>query len=555
MLKKVDPAMTESWKQLTRHYGRVKDLAMGDLFQQDPDRFDRLSMAFKDMVVDVSKNRITDETLALLMDLARETGVPEAVATMFRGDRINETEDRSVLHVALRNLSGTPVLVDGKDVMPGIKAVLDQMRTFSTRVYSGRQTGYSNRPITDIVNIGIGGSDLGPKMVATALASYARKGLKVHFVSNVDGTHIIQTLDGLDPSTTLFIIASKTFTTQETMANAASARQWFLGRAKDPGHVAQHFVAISTNAAAVEAFGIDRSNMFGFWDWVGGRYSLWSAIGLSIACYIGFDNFKRLLRGGFDMDCHFRDTPLERNIPVVLAMISIWYVNFFKFSTEAVLPYDQGLEHFPAYLQQACMESNGKSTDRNGNLVAHATSPVVWGEPGTNGQHAFYQLLHQGTQIVPCDFLVPATSHNPLGDHHAVLVANCFAQAEALMKGRGEQAVIREMVARSMDDDQRKRLLAHRTFQGNRPSNTILFKRLTPEVLGAIIAMYEHKIFVQGVVWNIFSFDQWGVELGKVLANQIFPELSDPETVTSHDGSTNGLINIFKQMRSEICRS
>ncbi|ACN16241.1 Pgi [Desulforapulum autotrophicum HRM2] len=555
MLKKIDPAQTESWKRLGRHYDGVKDLAMDDLFQQDPDRFKRLSMAFKDMVVDVSKNRITDKTLALLMDLARETGVKEAIAMMFRGDRINETEGRSVLHVALRNLADTPVLVDGKDVMPGVRGVLEQMRLFSTRVYSGQQTGYSNRTITDIVNIGIGGSDLGPKMVATALAPYARKGLNVHFVSNVDGTHIVETLKGLDPATTLFIIASKTFTTQETMTNAASARQWFLEGAGDPGHVAQHFVAISTNAAAVEAFGIDRDNMFGFWDWVGGRYSLWSAIGLSVACYIGFDNFKRLLKGGFDMDCHFRDTPLEQNIPVVLAMISIWYVNFFNFPTEAVLPYDQGLEYFPAYLQQACMESNGKSTDRNGNLVAHATSPIVWGEPGTNGQHAFYQLLHQGTQIVPCDFLVPAISHNPLGDHHALLVANCFAQAEALMKGRGEQEVTREMTAKGMDGEKLGRLLPHRVFHGNRPSNTIVFKQLTPEVLGAIIAMYEHKIFVQGVVWNIFSFDQWGVELGKALASQIFPELADHETVVTHDGSTNGLINVFKQMRSKTCRS
>lgn len=550
MLKRIDPVLTESWKRLNRHYKGVKNLAMDDLFQQDADRFKRLSVVFKDMVVDVSKNRITDETLALLMALARETGVPGAIDMMFRGDRINETEGRSVLHVALRNLDDTPVFVEGKDVMPGIRRVLEQMRVFSTRVYSGQQMGYSNRPLTDIVNIGIGGSDLGPRMVATALAPYSRKGLNVHFVSNVDGTHLVSTLKELDPATTLFIIASKTFTTQETMTNAASARQWFLEGGGTPGHVAQHFVAISTNAAAVEAFGIDRDNMFGFWDWVGGRYSLWSAIGLSIACYIGFDNFKRLLSGGFDMDRHFRDSPLEQNIPVLLAMIGIWYVNFFKFPTEAVLPYDQSLEYFPAYLQQACMESNGKSTDRNGNLVAHATSPIVWGEPGTNGQHAFYQLLHQGTQIVPCDFLVPAISHNPLGDHHALLVANCFAQAEALMKGRGKQAVGREMAAKHLDGDGLKRLLPHRVFQGNRPSNTILFRKLTPEVLGAIIAMYEHKIFVQGVVWNIFSFDQWGVELGKALAGQIFPELKGHETVVSHDGSTNGLINIFKQMGS-----
>lgn len=551
MLKKIDPCTTNSWKQLVDHHEQIKDLYIRDFFKQDRNRFKDFSIPFNDLMVDFSKNRIIQTTLSMLLDLARETGVEEAISMMFRGDRINETENRSVLHVALRNLDNTPVFVDGRDVMGQINRVLEQMRLFSTKVYKKELMGYANTPIRDIVNIGIGGSDLGPKMVADALAPYGQEGLNVHFISNVDGTHIAQTLAGLDPATTLFIIASKTFTTKETMTNASTAKHWFLERAKSRDHVARHFVAISTNGDAVEAFGIDRSNMFEFWDWVGGRYSLWSAIGLSIACYIGFENFKALLRGGFEMDRHFREAPLERNIPVVLAMIGIWYVNFFKFPTEAILPYDQGMARFPAYLQQACMESNGKSCSRNGKVVGYGTSPVVWGEPGTNGQHAFYQLLHQGTQIVPCDFLVPALSNNPVGNHHTLLVANCFAQAEALMEGRGEEEVLEEM--ENMDEAEKNSLLPHRVFQGNRPSNTILFKRLTPETLGSIIAMYEHKIFVQGVVWNVFSFDQWGVELGKFLADQIVPQLSDHDEVTVHDGSTNGLINAFKEMRSDTC--
>lgn len=557
MLKKFDPDMTKSWKLLENHYEHVKDMEMRKLFHQDPDRFKRFSLAFDDMIVDISKNRITDKTLGLLLELAKESGVQEAISMMFQGERINETENRSVLHVALRNLSNTPILVDGTDVMPGVNRVLGRMELFANKVYSGQLTGYSNKPIKDIVNIGIGGSDLGPKMVAQCLAPYAGKGLNAYFVSNVDGTHITETLKKLNPETTLFIIASKTFTTKETMTNAASAREWFIAGAKTTDHVAKHFVAISTNAVAVENFGIDRDNMFEFWDWVGGRYSLWSAIGLSIACYIGFDNFKNLLKGGFAMDCHFKDTPLEKNIPVILAMISIWYVNFFKFTTEAVLPYDQSMARFPAYLQQASMESNGKSTNRSGKKVTHATGPIVWGEPGTNGQHAFYQLLHQGTQIVPCDFLVPAQSHNPLGQHHTLLLANCFAQAEALMKGKNEQEVVLEMRDKGIDHDTIQTLLPHRVFQGNRPSNTILFKSLTPKTLGSIIAMYEHKIFIQGVVWNIFSFDQWGVELGKALADNIFPELlpesSGNAEVVTHDSSTNGLINITKQMRNQEC--
>ena len=480
MLKRINPDMTKSWKMLETHYQQTKDMEMRNLFHQNPDRFKDFSLVFENMVVDFSKNRITEKTLELLLDLAKESGVQEGIAMMFQGKRINETENRSVLHVALRNLSDTPILVDGADVMPGVNRVLEQMEIFANKVYSGQLTGYSGKPIKDIVNIGIGGSDLGPKMVAQCLAPYAGKGLNAYFVSNVDGTHITETLEKLDPETTLFIIASKTFTTKETMTNAASAKKWFLARAKTTDHVAKHFVAISTNADAVENFGIAKNNMFEFWDWVGGRYSLWSAIGLSIACYIGFDNFKDLLKGGFAMDSHFKETPLEKNIPVLLAMISIWYVNFFKFQTEAILPYDQSMARFPAYLQQAAMESNGKSTNRNGKEIAHATCPIVWGEPGTNGQHAFYQLLHQGTQIVPCDFLVPAQTHNPVGEHHTLLLANCFAQAEALMMGRNKDEVTREMQDRGMDDKKIQTLLPHRVFQGNRPSNTILFKSLTP---------------------------------------------------------------------------
>ncbi len=555
MLKTIDPGLTESWKRLSRHYDRVRNVRMSELFQGDPQRFRRFSISFNDVVIDFSKNRITDKTLELLMGLARETGVQEAISMMFGGERINTTENRAVLHVALRNLANTPILLDQQDVMPKVNKALEKMEEFSTRVYSGQMTGYSGRPVTDLVNIGIGGSDLGPQMVTQCLKPYARKGLSVHFVSNVDGTHIRETLAGLDPATTLFIIASKTFTTQETMANAEAARRWFLDAAGDPVHVAAHFVAISTNGAAVREFGIDPSNMFEFWDWVGGRYSLWSSIGLSIACYLGFENFKALLRGGFEMDRHFKETPLEQNIPVLLAMIGIWYVNFFKFHTTAILPYDQGMARFPAYLQQADMESNGKSATRSGNRVGYHTGPVVWGEPGTNGQHAFYQLLHQGTRIVPADFLAPAVSHNPVANHHTLLLANCLAQSEALMNGRTREEVVKEMRAGGSSDKEIETLLPHRVFQGNRPSNTMLFKKLTPKVLGSLIAMYEHKIFVQGVVWNIFSFDQWGVELGKELARRIVPELSGEEQVTCHDASTNGLINIVKEMGGETCRS
>ncbi len=475
----------------------------------------------------------------------------EAIEKMFTGDVINETENRAVLHVALRNRSNSPIHVDGKDVMPKVNAVLNRMKAFSHSLISGTWKGFSGKRITDIVNIGIGGSDLGPMMVTECLRPYAHNAFSVHFVSNVDGTHMVETLKKLNPETTLFLIASKTFTTQETMTNAFSAREWFLATAKDIRHVARHFAAISTNREKVTAFGIDAENMFQFWDWVGGRYSLWSAIGLSIACGIGFDNFCELLQGAFEMDTHFRTAPFEENIPVLLALIGIWYNNFFGAQTEAILPYDQYMHRFPAYFQQGNMESNGKSVDRNGNRVSYQTGPVIWGEPGTNGQHAFYQLIHQGTKLIPADFLAPALSHNPLGEHHDILLSNFFAQTEALMQGKTKEAVIEELRREGKSESEIDQLWPHQVFEGNRPTNSILFKQLTPRVLGSLIAMYEHKIFVQGVIWNIFSFDQWGVELGKQLARNILPELKNDAPVHSHDSSTNGLINAFKGMRGE----
>lgn len=547
MLGRTDPTRTQAWKQLADHFETVKDVHMKKLFAQDRDRFAAFSTQFEDILVDYSKNRITRETLELLLGLARETGVPEAIEAMFSGERINETEGRAVLHVALRNRSNEPILADGKDVMPAVNAVLDQMQTFSDDLLSGRWKGYTGKPITDIVNIGIGGSDLGPVMVTEALRPYW-KHVKPHFVSNVDGTHIAETLRKVDPETTLFIVASKTFTTQETMRNAHSARDWFLRTARE-SDIARHFVAVSTNRAKVEEFGIDPANMFVFWNWVGGRYSLWSAIGLSIACTIGFDHFRALLEGAHAMDNHFRTTAMERNIPVLLALIGIWYNNFFGAETEAILPYDQYLHRFAAYFQQGNMESNGKSVGRDGRPVAYQTGPIVWGEPGTNGQHAFYQLIHQGTKLIPCDFLAPAQTHNPLADHHAILLSNFFAQTEALMKGKSEAEVESELRAAGKSDEEIRTLLPFKVFAGNRPTNSILVKKVTPRTLGSLIAVYEHKIFVQGVIWNIFSFDQWGVELGKQLAGAILPELKDDKTVTSHDDSTNGLINAFKKMR------
>ena len=551
MLPDTNPTHTKSWRKLAEHRKKMKSVRMKDLFAADPDRFNVFSFRFKDILVDCSKNRITAETLKLLIGLAREVGLKEAVKGMFKGDKINATEDRAVLHVALRNLTGEPILVDGEDVMAEVNAVLQKIKTFSENIISGAWRGYTGKKITDIVNIGIGGSDLGPVMVTEALKPYSEKGLAAHFVSNIDGTHLMGTLKGLDPETTLFIVASKTFTTQETMTNALSAKSWFIDHAQKPAHVARHFVAVSTNAEAVAAFGIDPENMFIFWDWVGGRYSLWSAIGLSIACHLGFENFTGLLQGAHAMDQHFKSEPFETNIPVILALIGLWYTNFFGAQAEVILPYDQYLHRFPAYFQQGNMESNGKSVDRGGKRLTYQSGPVIWGEPGTNGQHSFYQLIHQGTKLIPADFLAPAVSHNPLGNHHSLLLSNFFAQTEALMNGKTRQEVEAELKQDGRSASEISKLAPYKVFDGNLPTNSILFKKLTPATLGSLIAMYEHKIFVQGVIWNIFSFDQWGVELGKQLARKIQPELSDDQPVDTHDGSTNGLINAFKEMREE----
>ena len=549
MLKKINPTETQSWKNLTNHFKKMKSVHMKDLFASDPDRFEKYSIRFNGILVDYSKNIITEETLSLLLKLTDDVGLRDALNNMFSGERINETEDRAVLHTALRNRINTPVCVNDKDVMPEVKAVLSKMKNFSEKIISGEWKGFTDKKITDIVNIGIGGSDLGPVMVTECLRPYAKEGLEVHFVSNVDGTHITETLKALNPETTLFLIASKTFTTQETMTNAFEAREWFLKCANDHAYVAKHFVALSTNIEKVEEFGIDKDNMFVFWEWVGGRYSLWSAIGLSIACYIGYENYAELLQGAFEMDSHFRETPFERNIPVILALIGIWYNNFFGAQTEVILPYDQYMHRFPAYFQQGNMESNGKSVDRSGNKINYETGPVIWGEPGTNGQHAFYQLIHQGTIIIPADFLAPAISHNRIGEHHNILLSNFFAQTEALLNGKTKEEVSEELKRDGKSDDEIQKLYPHKVFEGNRPTNSILFNKLTPGELGSLIAMYEHKIFVQGVIWNIFSFDQWGVELGKQLAKKILPELSDNKHVESHNSSTNGLINTFKEMR------
>jgi glucose-6-phosphate isomerase len=553
MLKCIDPTQTEVWEKLQRHYEAFKDVQMKDLFLQDPGRFEWFSLHFEDMLLDYSKNRITKETLDLLLTLAEQTCVEEAKEAMFRGDLINETEKRAVLHVALRNQSDRSICVDGKDVMPEVNRVLDKMKGLSEQVIGGQWRGYTGKSITDIVNIGIGGSDLGPVMVTEALKPYWQ-GIQPHFVSNVDGTHLAEVLKRVDPETTLFIIASKTFTTQETMANAHSAREWLLKHANDNDAVKKHFIALSTSIKKVVAFGIDPNNMFEFWDWVGGRYSLWSAIGLSIACTIGFEHFQALLAGAHTMDEHFLKTDLKENIPVILALIGLWYNNFFDAETEAILPYDQYLHRFAAYFQQGNMESNGKYVDRDDKPVSYQTGPIVWGEPGTNGQHAFYQLVHQGTKLIPCDFIAPAQSHNPLinghaDDHHQILLSNFFAQTEALMMGRSAEAVTEELQADKMSEDAIKALVPFKVFTGNRPTNSILVKKITPRSLGSLIAMYEHKIFVQGVVWNIFSFDQYGVELGKKLAESILPELEGPDVVSSHDASTNGLINAYKKFR------
>jgi glucose-6-phosphate isomerase len=550
MLPSINPAETTSWQQLTGHLLTMQATHMRELFEEDPERFEKFQIKLNDILIDYSKNIVTEETMNLLLDLAHEVQLKDSIDAMFNGDRINQTENRSVLHIALRNLSNTPVYADGENVMPQVNAVLDQMKDFSNRLIFGEWKGYTGKAITTIVNIGIGGSDLGPLMVTEALKPY-HKNITPHFVSNVDGTHIAETLKKLNPETTLFIIASKTFTTQETMTNAESAKTWFLEKTAGQGDVAKHFVAVSTNAKAVTAFGIAPENMFVFWDWVGGRYSLWSSIGLSIACTIGFDNFKELLAGAHDADNHFKNEPIEKNIPVILALLGVWYSNFFDAHSEAILPYDQYLHRFAAYFQQGNMESNGKSIDRNGQPVLYQTGPIIWGEPGTNGQHAFYQLIHQGTKLIPCDFIAPAISHNQIGDHHDKLLSNYFAQTEALMLGKTKEQVEKELLDSGMSKEDIKFHLPYRVFSGNRPTNSIMFKKLTPRTLGTLIALYEHKIFVQGAIWNVFSFDQWGVELGKVLAKKILPELTSTGEISSHDASTNGLINYFKRLKSE----
>ena len=548
-MKNINPTQTAAWQALQKHFDEMKDVTIADLFAKDGDRFSKFSATFDDqMLVDYSKNRITEETLAKLQDLAKECDLAGAIKSMFSGEKINRTENRAVLHVALRNRSNTPILVDGKDVMPEVNAVLEKMKTFSEAIISGEWTGYTGKAITDVVNIGIGGSDLGPYMVTEALRPY-KNHLNMHFVSNVDGTHIAEVLKKVNPETTLFLVASKTFTTQETMTNAHSARDWFLKAAGDEKHVAKHFAALSTNAKAVGEFGIDTANMFEFWDWVGGRYSLWSAIGLSIVLSIGFDNFVELLSGAHAMDKHFSTTPAEKNLPVLLALIGIWYNNFFGAETEAILPYDQYMHRFAAYFQQGNMESNGKYVDRNGKVVDYQTGPIIWGEPGTNGQHAFYQLIHQGTKMVPCDFIAPAITHNPLSDHHQKLLSNFFAQTEALAFGKSREVVEQEYRDQGKDPATLDYVVPFKVFEGNRPTNSILLREITPFSLGALIALYEHKIFTQGVILNIFTFDQWGVELGKQLANRILPELKDDKEISSHDSSTNGLINRYKAWR------
>ncbi len=530
MFPSINPANTNAWKLLAEHYVTMESVQMKTLFEKDPERFKKFSLVMEDILFDFSKNIVKEQTITMLLQLAEECQLKDAIEAMFAGEKINTTENRSVLHTALRNFSGKPVFSDGKDVMPDVMKVLGQMKTFSDKIHAGEWKGYTNKKIKYIVNIGIGGSDLGPVMVTEALKPYWVKGMQPYFVSNIDGTHIAETLKKVNPEETVFLIASKTFTTQETMTNAHTAREWFLKTAVDEKHIAKHFVALSTNEKDVVDFGIAPENMFVFWDWVGGRYSLWSAIGLSISLTVGYNNFERLLKGAHYTDTYFANTPFKENIAVIMALVGIWYTNFFKTSTEAILPYDQYMHRFAAYFQQGNMESNGKYVDRNGKTVMHATGPVIWGEPGTNGQHAFYQLIHQGTQKIPCDFIAPAISHNNIGDHHNILLSNFFAQTEALMKG-------------SENED------PYRTFTGNRPTNSFLIKEINPHTLGQLIALYEHKIFVQGVIWNIFSFDQFGVELGKVLAKKILPELHEDGNISSHDSSTNGLINAFKKMR------
>ena len=548
MLPNIDFTTTQAYKYLADHYIDITDQSIKDYFKSDKERFKKFSIQFEDILVDYSKNRITDETFALLIQLARECMVKDAIGDMFSGQVINATEQRPVLHIALRNRSNTPIYVDGKDVMPDVNKVLEQMKTFSEKIISGEWKGFTGKPITDIVNVGIGGSDLGPVMVTEALRPY-KNHLEMHFVSNVDGTHIAETLKVVNPETTLFLIASKTFTTQETMTNAQRAKDWLLANGGKQEDVAKHFVALSTNTQGVEKFGIDTANMFEFWDWVGGRYSLWSAIGLSIVLSLGYENFVELLSGAHAYDEHFKTAEFENNPSVILALVGIWYNNFFDAETNAILPYDQYMHRFAAYFQQGDMESNGKHVDRNGKAVDYSTGPIIWGEPGTNGQHAFYQLIHQGTKMIPCDFIAPAQSHNPLGDHHMLLVSNFLAQTEALMNGKTIDEVKAELKASGKTEEEIDKLAPFKEFDGNRPTNSFLLKKITPHSLGSLIAMYEHKIFVQGIIWNIYSFDQWGVELGKQLAQKIQPELRNEDEISSHDASTNGLINQYKAWR------
>ncbi|MDR2761781.1 MAG: glucose-6-phosphate isomerase [Planctomycetaceae bacterium] len=540
--------LSKAWSALVEHRKSLEQISLRRLFADNPNRFDKFSTLFveQQILFDYSKNLINDETIKLLINLANESNLTQKRDAMFAGEKINFTENRAVLHTALRNRSNKPVLVDGHDVMPDINSILDRIKQFSRKIIEGAWHGYDNKPITDIVNIGIGGSDLGPVMVTESLKSYKTR-LNLHFVSNVDGTHIVETLKNLNPATTLFIIASKTFTTQETMTNAESARDWFLKSAKDKSTIAKHFVAISTNKQKVEAFGIDPANMFEFWDWVGGRYSLWSAIGLSIVLAIGYDNFEQLLIGAFEADQHFHKTPFEKNIPVLMGLLGIWNNNFWNADSCAILPYDQYMHRFAAYFQQGDMESNGKGVDRENQPVDYSTGPIVWGEPGTNGQHAFYQLIHQGTKLIPCDFLAPAQTHNIIGDHHPKLLANFIAQTEALMKGKTLEEASEELQKSGLNENEIKKLAPSKVFSGNRPTNSFFFRKLTPATLGSLIAFYEHKIFVQGIIWNINSFDQMGVELGKQLASKILPELQTDEKITSHDSSTNGLIAFYKK--------
>ncbi len=549
MLQSHNPSKTSSFKKLEDHFQSIKEFSLKNAFSQDSGRFKKFHLEFEDLLFDFSKNLITEETMSHLLELTKEFEVKGNLEKMFKGDSINQTEKRAVLHTALRNRLNTPIEVDGKDIMPEVNAALLKMKIFSDQLISGQWKGYTGKPIQNIVNIGIGGSDLGPAMVTEALKAYKKPNITPHFVSNVDGTHISETLKRVDPETTLFMVASKTFTTQETMANAFSAREWFLRSGALDQDVAKHFVALSTNEKGVQEFGIAPENMFVFWDWVGGRYSLWSSIGLSIACTIGYENFEALLEGAFAADTHFRTSAMDQNIPVIMALLGIWYNNFFGAQTQAILPYDQYMHYFAKYFQQGDMESNGKSVDKEGHSVDYQTGPIIWGESGTNGQHAFYQLIHQGTKIIPCDFIAPINSHNPLGKHHIYLLSNFFAQTEALMNGKTKEEVIEQLRKSGKTEEEIEALTPYKIFSGNRPTNSFLLKKITPRSLGTLIAFYEHKIFVQGIIWNICSFDQWGVELGKELAGKIVPELESAHEIHSHDSSTNGLINQYKRFR------